>query len=83
MFWNGTRWIDEHGPETPAPRRRRRTRDWLATGVIIVGIAGLLVPFVATSAASKSASPVITLSPGSAPAGRSDHTRSGSHQTRR
>jgi mannan endo-1,4-beta-mannosidase len=55
MFWNGTRWIDERAPETPAPPRRRRSRDWLATGVMIVGIAALAVPFVATSAASSSA----------------------------
>jgi mannan endo-1,4-beta-mannosidase len=55
MFWNGTRWIDEHAPETPAPPRRRRSRDWLATGVMIVGIAALAIPFVATSAASSSA----------------------------
>ena len=55
MFWDGTRWIDEHAPETPAPPRRRRSRDWLATGVMIVGIAALAVPFVATSAAPNSA----------------------------
>src|SRR5450759_2963195 len=69
MFWNGTRWIDEHAPETPAPPRRRRSRDWLATGVMIVGIAALAVPFVATSAASSSADRLLA-------------SWSGSHETR-
>jgi hypothetical protein len=55
MFWDGMRWIDERAPTAPPPPSRRRARDWLATGVMILGVAALAVPFVATSAASSSA----------------------------
>jgi hypothetical protein len=52
MFWDGERWIDERAP-APAPRpTRRRGRDWLATGIMIVGIAALAVPFIALSGTS-------------------------------
>jgi Right handed beta helix region len=54
MFWNGTRWTGERASATPPARRRRRARDWVATGVMIVGIVALAVPFVATSGASSS-----------------------------
>ena len=56
MFWNGTRWIDEQAPAAPPPPSGRPARNWLATGVMIVGIAALVVPFAATSAASNFAS---------------------------
>ena len=56
MFWNGTRWTDERAPTTP-PARRRRARDWIATGVMVVGIVALAIPFVAASAAPRSANP--------------------------
>jgi hypothetical protein len=55
MFWDGTRWIDERAPAATPPPSRRRARGWLATGVMIVGIVALAIPFVATSAASSSA----------------------------
>ena len=54
MFWDGTRWIDHRASTaTPLPVRRPG-RGWLATGVIIVGIAALVMPLMATSAASSS-----------------------------
>jgi mannan endo-1,4-beta-mannosidase len=59
MFWDGTRWIDERAPAAPPPPSRRRTRDWLSTGVMILGIVALAVPFAATSAASSSADRLI------------------------
>jgi outer membrane biosynthesis protein TonB len=59
MFWNGTRWIDERPHAAPPPPSRRRLRDWLATGVMILGIVALAVPFMATSAASSSADRLI------------------------
>ena len=48
MFWNGSRWTDEHAPETPAPPKHRRARDWLASGVMLVGVVALAVPFAQT-----------------------------------
>ena len=60
MFWDGTRWIDERAPAAMPPPTRRRGRDWLATGVMIVGVAALAVPFVATSAATSSADRLMT-----------------------
>ena len=59
MFWDGTRWIDERAPAAAPPPSHRRTRDWLATGVMILGIVALAIPFVATSAASSSADRLI------------------------
>jgi hypothetical protein len=59
MFWDGTRWIDERAPAAAPPPSRRRARDWLATGVMILGIVALAIPFVATSAASSSADRLI------------------------
>ena len=58
MFWGGTRWIDERAHAAPPPARRRG-RDWLATGIMIIGVASLAVPFVATSAATSSADRLI------------------------
>ena len=60
MFWDGTRWIDERAPAAMPPPTRRRGRDWLATGVMIVGVAALAVPFVTTSAATSSADRLMT-----------------------
>ena len=54
MFWDGTRWIDERAAAATPPPTRRRGRDWLATGVMIIGVAALAVPFVATNAAVSS-----------------------------
>jgi outer membrane biosynthesis protein TonB len=65
MFWNGTRWIDERPHAAPPPPSRRRSRDWLATGVMILGVVALAIPFVATSAASRSADRLITAWSGS------------------
>ena len=46
MFWDGTRWIDERAPAGNPPPTRRRGRDWLATGVMIIGAGALAVLFV-------------------------------------
>ncbi len=54
MFWDGARWIDERAAAATPPPTRRRGRDWLATGVMIIGVAALAVPFVATNAAVSS-----------------------------
>ena len=51
MLWNGRRWIDERAPELP-PRPRRRAREWAATGITIVVIVALAIPFFATTAAA-------------------------------
>ena len=48
MFSNGTRWTEEPAPKTPQPRRHRRTRDWLSTGAMLLGVVALAIPFVAT-----------------------------------
>src|SRR5664280_3658381 len=69
MFWDGTRWIDERTPTAPPSTRRRRTRDWLSTGVMVLGIVALAIPFAATSAASSSADRLVA-------------SWSGSYQTR-
>jgi hypothetical protein len=47
MFWDGTRWIDERAPATPPAPCRRRARDWIATGFMIIGIVALAIPFAA------------------------------------
>ena len=54
MFWDGERWIDERAAAPVRESARRRGRDWLATGVMILGIAALAVPFMPTSAAVSS-----------------------------
>jgi hypothetical protein len=59
MFWDGTRWIDERAPAAPPPARGR-TRNWLATGVMVVGIAALAVPFVAANAVTNSADRLVS-----------------------
>ena len=48
MFSNGTPWTEQPAPTTPQPRRHRRTRDWLSTGVMLLGVVALAIPFVAT-----------------------------------
>jgi hypothetical protein len=52
VFWDGERWIDERALQTPQQPTRRRARDWIATAVLIVGVAALAIPFTATSAAT-------------------------------
>jgi parallel beta-helix repeat protein len=58
MFWDGTRWTDD--PHTPNERRtpssqptgRRRLRDWLATGSMLLLLGALVVPSIGASAAA-------------------------------
>ena len=57
MFWDGSRWIDEHiTPDTrQSPARRNSTsrlKDWLATASIVVILGALAVPTIGASAAS-------------------------------
>jgi hypothetical protein len=58
MFWDGERWLPDDG-RTHAqlqPRaHRRRIRDWLSTGVMVLALAALVVPFTGTLAARLSA----------------------------
>jgi hypothetical protein len=55
MFWDGTRWVAERAPAANPPPSRRRGRNWLATGIMIVGVVALTIPFVPTGAATGSA----------------------------
>lgn len=58
-FWDGTRWVP---PSTPAPRDRarpRRLRDWLATGLMIVGLVLIGVPSTNTVATN----PALAIAP--------------------
>src|SRR5215813_10478256 len=54
-FWDGTRWVDERAAPPPKPTPRRRSRDWIATGIMALGLVGLMVPVVSTSASTPSA----------------------------
>ena len=56
MFWDGQRWVPDDGAphEQTAPRRGRRFRDWLSTGVMLMVLAGLMVPFSGAFAAKPS-----------------------------
>ena len=51
MFWDGSRWIDER-VTTPKPVSRPKVRDWIATGIMVVVLGALVVPFSSTSARS-------------------------------
>ena len=51
MLWDGTRWIDELVVTPERPARRRRLRDWLATGTMVLVLGGLLIPFAGATAA--------------------------------
>ena len=46
MFWDGERWLPDDGRPQPQPRTQpsRRVRDWLATGVMVLVLVGLMVP---------------------------------------
>ena len=57
MFWDGQSWVPDGGvsPKQATPQRRRRTRDWLSTGVMFLVLGALLVPFSGALAAKPSA----------------------------
>ena len=59
-YWDGTRWLPDR-PSTPAPKKRPRSRaaDWLATVVMLVGLAIILFP----GNPSAAAGPRLTASP--------------------
>lgn len=49
-YWDGNRWSDA---ETNTKSTRSRRANWAATAVMVIGAAALLVPFAASSAASR------------------------------
>lgn len=59
-FWDGARWIRE-APRAPAPTPRR-TRDFIATGLIVLGLVALVIP-----QSTIRASGLLELSPETAP----------------
>jgi len=57
MFWDGSRWVDEHASSTtPATIGAHRLRDWIATIPILLLVPALLFPFLATMAGGPSLS---------------------------
>jgi hypothetical protein len=63
-FWDGTRWIRPAGRSSDSGPRRR-AKDWLATGVILVMAIGIAIPLTKSNAGL----PSLTLSPASAAVG--------------
>src|SRR5690606_19742349 len=58
MLWDGTRWVREDELQAaPRPPRHRSISDWLTTGLIVLLLPALLLPYLVTSAAS----PVLTV----------------------
>src|SRR5690349_15183257 len=57
MFWDGQRWLPDDGlpPKKPRPRAEGRIRAWASTGVMIVVLAVLAVPFTGAFAKAPSA----------------------------
>ena len=56
MFWDGERWLPDQPrvvktPSKLRPALRTRPRGWLASGVAVVAIIGLVIPIVTVSAA--------------------------------
>ncbi len=54
MFWDGERWSPDglHRPTQTHPRRDSKLRDLLSTGVMVVVLASLIVPFLGVAASS-------------------------------
>ena len=54
MFWDGERWSPDglHRPTQTHPRRNSKLRDLLSTGVMVVVLASLIVPFLGVAASS-------------------------------
>ena len=58
MYWDGTRWINQrHGPAKVDSRRRKR--DWIATVIMLLGVAAIAIPLLVANARSER----MTLSP--------------------
>ncbi len=62
MFWDGTRWISDGGDPVKLARgpEGRRLRDWFSTGVMLVVLASLIVPFVGVTASNNGRKPSAT-----------------------
>ena len=54
MFWDGERWSPDglHRPTQTHPRRYTKLRDLLATAIMVVVLASLIVPFLGAAASS-------------------------------
>ena len=55
MIWDEERWLPDQpravqAPRAPRPKSRRRRRDWLASGVMVVAMIGLVIPIMSVSA---------------------------------
>src|SRR5215211_8470303 len=67
MFWDGSRWVAQSDGSERNHRRRspkRASADWPATLSIVILAALLVVPFLATSAATATLTAAGTASPG-------------------
>lgn len=65
FYWDGNRWTHEPGTEPSRRSARHPIRDWVATAIMLVGICGVVLPRSNIDAAS----PALTLTPSTAPAG--------------
>ncbi|MGH2445282.1 MAG: cellulase family glycosylhydrolase [Candidatus Limnocylindria bacterium] len=69
-FWDGHRWIRDSGAERPAPTPRR-TRDWIATGLALVVLLGIMIPL----SGIRASTPTFTIQPAAAAAGTTVEAR--------
>ena len=65
VLWDGSRWVRETPPLARSLGPPRRTRDWLATIVVMIGAIGLLLPL----ADLRAATPTLELQPPTVAAG--------------
>ncbi len=65
MTWDGTRWVQPRQPVSPP--QTRTTRDWLATGIMIVVSAAIILPLMMVAHADTR---LLTLTPSSGVAGQ-------------
>jgi hypothetical protein len=63
-YWDGTHWVAD--TTAPAPSTTSRRASWAATAVMILGLAALVVPFAATSAAARGTSWIVLKQPAGA-----------------
>ena len=61
MFWDGYRWVPDEGAlqEKPTPSAHQRRRDWLSTGIMLLVLGALVVPFAGAFAARPAARTVL------------------------
>lgn len=74
-FWDGNRWVRE--PADPINTvRPRRARDWIATGILVIGLASIIVPMSGILAGG----PALSLSPSTAAPGQTIEVRGAGFQ---